>query len=331
MGKGFQSKRCVLSITSFIFTFFIMHVCVSMTLAADKSYPTRPVNMIIPFAPGGGTDLGGKIVAVKIAEFLGQPLISNNKPGGGGSLAYSFVSKAKPDGYTITVVSSSSFCIPTEVQKVDYKFEDFILTGIWGRAPVLTIVRADSRWKTIKEFVEEAKKFPGKLSIGTAGPTSTGAFVARLLHRNTGIELTNVPFKSSGEALIGLMGGHVDAYIAGGGEGVQDNPKLRGLAVAEPKRLEGLTDIPTYREFGYPVEYSGRYGYMFPKGTPEEAVQKFANAQKMAVEKYSKEISEAMMKVDIWPIFLDRREAQNEFKKQFDVLRTIYVDAGPKK
>jgi tripartite-type tricarboxylate transporter receptor subunit TctC len=177
----------------------------------------------------------------------------------------------------------------------------------------------------------KAKRSPGKLSIGTAGPTSTGDFVARLLRKNTGIELTNVPFKSSGEALIGLMGGHVDAYIAGGGSGVQDNPKLRGLAVAEPRRLEGLPDIPTYKEFGYAVEYSGRYGFMFPKGTPEEMVEKFATAQKKAVEKYSKEISEAMIKVDIWPIFLDRQEAQNEFKMQYDVLRAIYADSGPKK
>jgi tripartite-type tricarboxylate transporter receptor subunit TctC len=92
-----------------------------------------------------------------------------------------------------------------------------------------------------------------------------------------------------------------------------------------------LPDIPTYKEFGYAVEYSGRYGFMFPKGTPEEMVEKFATAQKKAVEKYSKEISEAMIKVDIWPIFLDRQEAQNEFKMQYDVLRAIYADSGPKK
>jgi tripartite-type tricarboxylate transporter receptor subunit TctC len=134
-----------------------MVVSASTILAADKSYPTRPLTMIVPFAPGGGTDLGGQIVAAKVAEFLGQPLVATHKPGGGGALAYSFVAKAKPDGYTLTVVSSSSFCVPPEARKVDYKFEDFLLTGIWGRAPVLTIVRADSRWKTIKEFVDESQ------------------------------------------------------------------------------------------------------------------------------------------------------------------------------
>ena len=134
-----------------------MVVSASIILAADKSYPTRPLTMIVPFAPGGGTDLGGQIVAAKVAEFLGQPLVATHKPGGGGALAYSFVAKAKPDGYTLTVVSSSSFCVPPEARKVDYKFEDFLLTGICGIAPVLTIVRADSRWKTIKEFVDESQ------------------------------------------------------------------------------------------------------------------------------------------------------------------------------
>ena len=111
-------------------TFSIIHMSTFISIAADK-YPTRPLTMIVPFAPGGGTDLGGQIVAAKVAEFLGQPLVSTHKPGGGGSLAYSFVAKAKPDGYTLTVVSSSSFCIPPEAKKVDYKFEDFLLTGIW--------------------------------------------------------------------------------------------------------------------------------------------------------------------------------------------------------
>jgi tripartite-type tricarboxylate transporter receptor subunit TctC len=142
-------------------------LCNGLVGAADE-YPNKSINMIVGFAPGGASDLGSKIVSDKMQEFLGQPLVANYKPGGGGTLSASYVARAKPDGYT-ALVMVSFMNLPPEATKLDYKLDDFILTGMWGRAPYFITVKADSRWKTLQDLVNEAKKSPGKLSFGTTG------------------------------------------------------------------------------------------------------------------------------------------------------------------
>jgi tripartite-type tricarboxylate transporter receptor subunit TctC len=295
--------------------------------AAEK-YPNRPINMIVGFAPGGASDLGSKIVADRMPEFLGQPLTPVYKPGGGGALSASFVARAKPDGYT-TLVMVSFMNLPPEAKSLDYKLDDFILTGMWGRAPYFILVKADSRWKTLKDLVEEAKKNPGKLSFGSTGTTAGGTLVYNLLAKYSGAKMTYVPFKSCGEVMTALMGGHIDAYFCVGAGGATESALMRNLACAEEKRLDGLENIPTIAELGWPAKFSTWYTFAFPKGTPKEVVDRFSTAQQKAIEKYSREISEGLRRVDMWPIFMDREATVKEFQNQYEVIRMIMKEAGP--
>ncbi|HSR10589.1 MAG TPA: tripartite tricarboxylate transporter substrate binding protein [Thermodesulfobacteriota bacterium] len=286
--------------------------------AAEK-YPNRPVNMIVSYAPASATDLGSKVMADKISEFLGQPLISVYKPGGGGSLGAAYVAKAKPDGYTVLVASSTPLIISPIVKKMDYRMEDFILLGSYGGVPMWVVVKKDARWKTLKEFVDEVKKTPGGFQTGTYGKLTSADFVLELFNKYAGIKLVNVPFKSSGEAITALLGGHIEACILSGASGHLDAGTVRILAMAEPERVAGLNDIPTFKEFGYPIVVPTAYAFAFPKGTPNEVVDRFADAQNKAIQKYGKEITEGLRKVEQWASFRTAEETVKMYQEGYKV------------
>lgn len=329
MKKERHWKRFSLLVISFTVVLWGMNAGASVSWAAEK-YPDRPVNMIVGFSPGGASDLGSKIIADKVSEFLGQPLVATYKPGGGGTLSASYVAKAKPDGYT-TLVMVSFMNLPPEVKKLDYKLDDFVLTGLWGRAPYFIIVKADAKWKTLKDFVEDAKKNPGKLTYGSAGVNTGGHFVGTLLEKQAGIKLTHVPFKSCADALTAMMGGHVSAYICVGIGEAKDTATQRTLATAEQERLEGLEEIPTVAELGWPVYFSTWYTFAFPKGTPDRIVDTFSKAQQKAIEKYKKEITQNLNRVNMWPSFGAPQGAVKEFKNQYNVIREIMKETSPEK
>ena len=319
MEKGRHWKRVGLFVISFLSVLLILNAGAPVSWA---KYPDRPINMIVGFSPGGASDLGSKVVADKLEEFLGEPLVANYKPGGGGTLSASYLAKAKQDGYT-TLVMVSFMNLPPEVKKLDYSLNDFLLTGLWGRAPYFIMVKADSKWKTLKDLVEDAKKNPGKLTFGTTGATAGGNFVYSLLAKHAGIKMTMVPFKSCGDTLTALLGGHIDSYFCVGAGGVQESNLVRTLATAEEKRLEGLPDIPTIAELGWPVYFSTWYSFAFPKGTPEEIVDTFARAQEKAIQKYKKEITQNLNRVNMWPAFGDPQAAVKEFRNQYNVIKEI--------
>ena len=176
--------------------------------------------------------------------------------------------------------------------------------------------------------MNEAKRSPGKLSFGHTGKTAGGYFVYSLLAKQAGIKITDVPFKSCGEVMTALLGGHIDAYFCVGAGGAAESALARTLACAEEKRLDGLDNIPTIKELGWPASFSTWYTFAFPKGTPKDVVDKFSEAQKKTIEKYSKEISEGLRKVDMWPVFMDRQATVKEFDNQYEVIRTLMKEAG---
>jgi tripartite-type tricarboxylate transporter receptor subunit TctC len=290
--------------------------------AAEETYPSKPINLIVGFAAGGASDLGSKVVAEKLPEFLGQRLVPTYKPGGGGTLSASYVAKAKPDGYTVLVMVSFMY-IPPELEQVDYTLDDFILTGMYARTPYFAMVKADSRWKYLKDFVEDARKNPGKLNVGSGGVNTGGDFVQRLLGKEAGVQLVHVPFKGCSAALPALLGGHIDADFCVGAGGAQEANMVRTLAVAEEKRLEDLPQVPTFKELGYPVTFSTWYTFAFPKGTPKQIVDVFSGAQEKAIKKYSKEITESLGNLNMWPVFMDRERTRDEFINQYNLIKSI--------
>ena len=296
--------------------------------AAGK-YPDRPINMIVPYAPGGGSDLGSKIMAERIGRFLGQPLVSVYKPGGGGSLGAAFAAKAKPDGYTILVGSSSPLVLAPIVSKHDYKLDDFYPLGIYGEVPVWVAVKGDARWKTVKDFVDEAKKSPGKLIVASYGKLTAGDFVIEIFSKQAGIKLTHVPYKSSGEAMTALLGGHADAaFLSGGGGGPLESGLVRMLVVARDQRLEDLPQVPTFREFGYPVALSPLHTLCVPKATPRAFVDTLYAAQKKAIEQHGKEIREGLRKVEIWASFASPEETMQRFRTEYEVIYKAAEELG---
>jgi tripartite-type tricarboxylate transporter receptor subunit TctC len=296
--------------------------------AAEKPYPNKPINMIVPYAPASGADLGSKVMADKMAEFLGQPIVSVYKPGGGGSLGAAFAAKSKPDGYTVLVGSVSPVVLSPIVKKLDYALEDFVILGTYSKIPLWLAVKKDARWNTLKEFVEEAKKNPGKFSISTFGKLTAVDFVLELLNKHAGIKLVNVPYKSSGEALTALLGGHAEGAMVSGASGHLESGNVRILAVADERRLDGLADVPTFKDCGYPIVVTSHYSFCFPKGTPQNVVNRFFDAQKKAVEKYPNEITSGLRKVEQWADFRNLEDSRKIFKEADELFAKLAKELG---
>ena len=303
--------------------FFIVGilVCVlgssfSFSLAAEKPYPTKPITLIIAYAPGGASDLGGRFMASKFEEFLGESLVILNKPGGGGSLAASYVAKAKPDGYTVFLMLSHMLALPT----MEYTLEDYRLVGIYGKAPYFWAVKADSKWKDLKEFIDAAREKPGNLTYGTGGVDTPGHFVGQLLERHAGIKLTHIPFKSCGKAWTALLGGHISAYSCVGIGEVKTSPLARVLATSDKEKVG---DIPSMGKFGVPVYYSVYYTFAFPKDTPDQVLDKWVEAQRKVFEKYQQEVSQGLTRLNLYPSLTDPAETYKEFERQTDLIKEL--------
>ena len=298
--------------------------------ANEEAYPDKPINLILGFSPGGASDLAGKIIADKLSIVLGKPVVSVYKPGAGGVIAASWVRKSPPDGYNVLLTVSSMF-LPPEAKQLDYSHDDFEFLGAFTRVPYFMAVQ-QNRWKSLKEFVDEAKKQPGKLTFGTTGTNVGGYFVAQLFSKHAGIQITLVPFKSCGDAMKGLLGGHIDSYFCVGTGAISERKLVRTLAVAEAKRLEAHPDFPTFKELGYPVVYGGAHGLAVTKGTPEKIVKKLTAALKTAMDKYSKEIAEKLKIVDLAANYLGPKEAVQDYKQIYEIERTIIKEtSGAKK
>jgi len=285
--------------------------------------------MIVPAAPGSSAELACRLVADKTQEVLGKPIISVHKPGGGMAMGATFVAKAKPDGYTILWGSTTPVVLAPIVKKLDYTLDDFIPAGMYGKLPFWITVKPDARWKTLKDFVEEAKKFPGKLMVGTFGKLTAADLLVELFNKHAGIKLTSVPFKSSLESLTAVLGGKIDAALpAGGGGGLLTSGQIRALANFEERRLEDTPDVPTVKESGYTVVLTGRNSFWFPKRTPKEIVDKFSRAQDTALKRSPKEIKETLRKVEMYAEFLNPEDTMREFKREYALLYKMAEEMG---
>jgi len=292
-------------------------------------YPTRPISMVVPFTPGGGADLGSKVVAEKISTFLGQPVISEYKPGAGGGLGAALVAKAKPDGYTFVVGSQTTLMIaPMTKKDLGYSFEDFIQVSGYSLIPISLNAKAGGPWKTLSEFIAAAKENPGKLRYGTYGALSQAHFVMELLSKKAGIKVTHIPFPGSPQANTALLGGHIELACTTGTGGLYKAGSLKILAVAEPKRLPGMEDVPTLTELGYPINITCNYSFAFPKGTPKEIVNKIYEAEKKAFAKYEKEMTAAFERVEQYPSFLGPEEIRRKYLQEMEIYHTIAKELG---
>ncbi len=255
---------------------------------AQNAWPTRAITMVVPFPPGGLADLVARPVAEAMSRDLGQPVIIENRGGAGGGIGMGLVAKAKPDGYTILMALSSLTVLP-EADTVLARPPMFALADLRPIArftadPTVLAVRADAPWKTVQQFVDDAKKRPGAINYGSSGNYGTMHVPMEILSQNAGIKLTHIPFTGAGPAVVALLGGQIDAVSSGPATVLQQVKagKLRVLAHWGNGQLGTLPDVPSLKDAGFNAEYAQWSGLFIPAGTPDPIAQRLRAAAKNA-------------------------------------------------
>jgi tripartite-type tricarboxylate transporter receptor subunit TctC len=250
---------------------------------AQTDYPNRPITWIVPFAPGGVTDNAARFTAKSLGERLGQPIIVENKPGAGGIVGSEYVANSKPDGYMFLYASSGPMStIPATRKTMSYDpVKSF--TPLYGMAasPLVMVIAPDKPYKTFQEFVDYAKKNPGKLNFASIGTAAAQHLTGELFGMATNTDATHIAYKATPIALADIMSGTIDfmwdfSIVM---KPLIDGGKLRAIAVSGTKRLPSLPDVPTTTELGYPqIVFNPWSTVVMPKGVPQPVVDKFVAA-----------------------------------------------------
>jgi tripartite-type tricarboxylate transporter receptor subunit TctC len=255
---------------------------------AQAPFPSKPITMIVPFPPGGLADIVGRPVAEAMGRDLGQPVVIENKGGAGGGIGMAQVAKAAPDGYTVVLALSSYSVLPEADAIIGrqqmYSYQQLRPIARFTADPTVLAVRADAPWKTVKDFVEDAKKRPGAINFGSSGNYGTMHVPMEILSQNAGIKMTHVPFTGAAPAVVALLGGQIDAVSSGPATVLQHVKagKLRVLAHWGNGRLDALPDVPALKDAGYNAEYAQWSGLFIPAGVPEPIAQRLRAAAKAA-------------------------------------------------
>lgn len=253
---------------------------------ANAAFPEKPIRLVVPFSPGGGTDLIARTLAVEMAKELGQPVVVENKPGAGTLIGTDMVAKSAPDGYTLVVSSIAHSVNPSIMAKIPYSTEkDFTPVSMIANSPNILVVRPDSPYKSLKDVMAAAAANPGKLTYASPGNGTSSHLAGALFADMAKIKLQHVPYKGSGPALTDLLGGQVDVLFATAGSvgGFLESGKLKALAVTSADRSSAYPAVPTVAESGVPgYVMNGWYGFYAPAGTPADVVQKLNAATRKA-------------------------------------------------
>lgn len=255
---------------------------------AQSDYPNRPVTMIVPFAPGGASDVIARLVAEELGKVLGQRVVNENMGGAGGTIALARAAQAAPDGYTIVIGNSGTNAASYTVHAdtVKYKPEDFAPIGLVAKTSPMIAIKLDHPAKTLAEFVDFAKKNPGKVTLGHAGVGSSNYLICKMFIEAAKVDVALVGYRGAGPALNDLMGGQIDGVCdnATSLTGAVQGGKVRAVAVATPKRIPVLPDVPTSAEAGLPAFQAQGWNALFAaKGTPEKIIAKLNGALKQAL------------------------------------------------
>jgi tripartite-type tricarboxylate transporter receptor subunit TctC len=278
-------------------------IAAGITPAAAQTFPSKPVRMIVPFAPGGSTDVLGRIVAQRLTRGLGQNVIVDNRAGGGTNIGAELVARAAPDGYTLLMTSTTQAINVTLYPKLAYDLvKDFTAVSPVATSPSVLVVHPSVPAKTVKELIALAKSRPGQLTYASSGSGSTAHLAGELFKMSAGIDLVHVPYKGAGPAQTDLIGGHVHSMF-GFTAGVLQHlkaGKLRALGVTSEKRLTDLPGLPTMREAGVKgYEVSVWYGLLAPVGTPNDIVA-LLNAE---TAKAVKEVAPKFGELGAYPLY----------------------------
>ena len=296
----------------------------AVTVSAQEKYPDRPVTIVAPFPPGGVADLTARPVAAALEKVLKNPVVVVNKTGAAGAVGMSFVANSKPDGYNLLMALSSISIIPEADKLFDrkpaYTMDQLIPIALISADPTIFVVNASRPWKSVKEFVDDAKKRPGEISYSSSGVYGTLHMAMEMLTHGAGINLKHVPYSGAGPALTALLGGHVDTLASGPAVVIPHIKagKLRPLAGWGAKRVASLPDVATFKELGYDIEFYIWAGLFAPRGTPAAVMKTIRESVKQAVN--TAEFKTAMEKLETPIAYLDAPEFQKFWDKDAKML-----------
>ena len=255
---------------------------------AQDAYPNKPIKLVVPFPPAGGTDVLSRSIAQSMASAAQWLIVIDNKPGAGGNIGLDFTAKSPPDGYTIAMGQTANLAVnPALYSTMPFDpLKDFAPIALISSQPLILVVDEKSPYKTLKDLVDAAKKNPGKVNMASSSNGTIGHIGGELFQRRAGIKMTHVPYKGAGPAVTDLMGGSVDCFFGNTQAvgGLVTAGRLRPLAVTSPQRLANFPNVPTVAEQGYPgFEAATWSGLVAPAGTPAAIVDKLNAAANKAL------------------------------------------------
>jgi tripartite-type tricarboxylate transporter receptor subunit TctC len=297
--------------------------------ASAQTYPGKPIELMVPFVAGGTTDNMARLIAQRLNERWGQPVIVNNRPGGGSSIGTAIAAKAAPDGHTL-LVTTIAFAINASLQKLPYDaIKDFVAISEIASIPLMLVVHPSLPATNVKEFIALTKTSPAGLDYASSGAGTSPHLAAEMFKTMSGANLVHVPFKGNAEVMNALLGGHVKAHFGISASSLQHvrTGKLRVLAVTTDKRLADLPDVPTIAELGYPgFEITTWQGVFAPAGTPREIVLKL-NAEIVALIN-TPEVQARIRREGATPIGSTPEQFSARFKNEVEKWARVIKAAG---
>jgi tripartite-type tricarboxylate transporter receptor subunit TctC len=305
----------------------LIAVCAAVAMAspvAAEEFPSKPITLVIPFGPGGASDLTARTFVHLSQQVLGQPMVIQTKPGAAGAIGSDFVAQAKPDGYTLLVGHTNCNSILPAVVGQGKGPDDLVAVARINTSGTVYVAQPNAPFSNLKEMVAWAKAHPGELSVSTAGTWSQVDFMWRTLEHDHGLKIRNVSFPGGAEALVALLGGHVQASLLSLPQTLPHIKagKLKALGYEGLKRHSDLPDVPTAKEQGFPRTLTVFKAIMAPKGTPKPVVDKLAGAFKKMLQ--DPQVVEAIQKLGE-PV---EYQGPDEFAKYWRAEYDAYRDLG---
>ena len=314
------------------YRFFLGAITILMVLGlmefaeAKEEYPVKPIQLIVPWPVGGDTDLVARVWADYAEKILGQPIVVINKPGGGGVLGSTLVAKAKPDGYTLMESPPGNTIVAPQTSKTEYNLDDFIAICRITATPCGIVVHTESPWKTLEEFVQDAKKNPNKFTFGSLGMSTWTNLAFKFWEMQASIKLKYIYHQGSAPGTMALLGRHVDIaflypqnfipHVKGG--------QFRLLAIDAPR--DEHPGIPSFKSLGYKGNYIGWSGVFAPKGTPKQVIQKLADTTKNIFA--DSKFHQSLKNVNASPGFLEPEELQKDLKQEYEDIGQVIDTIG---
>ncbi|HEY7386755.1 MAG TPA: tripartite tricarboxylate transporter substrate binding protein [Beijerinckiaceae bacterium] len=302
---------------------------VTASAASAQDYPSKPVRLILPYAPGGIIDYVGRTLAQRLGENMGQPVVAENRPGAGGIAGTDYVAKAPADGYTILLMDPAVVINPTLQPSIPYDlFKELKTVSVVSSSPEVVVVSPSLPVRTFKELIDYGKANPGKLNFASAGVGTTPHLAGELFKLRAGVDATHIPYKGIGASFTDIMSGKVQfafSSIAGAQPFTSDN-RVRAIATTGPKRTPAYPDLPTVSEAGLPgFEVDLWLGIFAPAATPPNVVARLNAELKKALA--NPETKAALAKVGVEPRGTSPEEGVQFIRNEFETWRKVIQDA----